>query len=457
MNRFWPHAVVQVSAMLVLTNLAGARGGPAVVLQYEFQAGEAPPGLLADSSGFAAALPLTIAGGLSFASDAPVSGDGHVFGGTSLVVGPQWSMAYNSALPTLKHELQNFTLEAWMKLSAEGTSAQCIISHVPLGSNCDGRGWIFGVSSDEQVLLAVGDQSPGFVGVTGTSQMAPGVWYHLAGSVDESTGILRVFVNGREEAAANFAGPIVYANAMVGFCGGGGPLTKTTYIGAHHVNLPSDAIFEEHLQFPLPEGTRIDRVRMLGTAATGDSGVGSIARDLDYWFCQVFIDAQPVPQTIQLPGGAMLCVAASGNGPFMPRWQVSDPSVVGGWVDLVDGPIIRDGETIGMVVGAASACASITPSALAAAWQTPVEFRCVVSNACGFIPSAPAAITALPPACPGDVNGDLLVGLADVAIITQNWMLAVPPAPPAADQNGNGTIGLGDIAIVTSNWATNCR
>jgi hypothetical protein len=61
-----------------------------------------------------------------------------------------------------------------------------------------------------------------------------------------------------------------------------------------------------------------------------------------------------------------------------------------------------------------------------------------------------------PPACPGDVDGNGTVGLSDIAIVTSNWTLTVPPAPAAADQDGNGSIGLGDIAIIVSNWSVVC-
>ncbi len=61
------------------------------------------------------------------------------------------------------------------------------------------------------------------------------------------------------------------------------------------------------------------------------------------------------------------------------------------------------------------------------------------------------------PACPGDVNGDNTVGLADIAVLTMNWTLGVPPAPAAADLDGDGSIGLGDIAVVTMNWGAICR
>ncbi len=60
------------------------------------------------------------------------------------------------------------------------------------------------------------------------------------------------------------------------------------------------------------------------------------------------------------------------------------------------------------------------------------------------------------PSCPGDVNGDGMVGLADIAIITSNWTFTVPPAPVAADLDANGSIGLGDIAVVIGNWGAVC-
>lgn len=61
----------------------------------------------------------------------------------------------------------------------------------------------------------------------------------------------------------------------------------------------------------------------------------------------------------------------------------------------------------------------------------------------------------VPPACPGDVNGDRMVGLADIAEITGCW--AQPTScNPAADLDGNGFLGLGDLAQVTTHWADSC-
>lgn len=62
-----------------------------------------------------------------------------------------------------------------------------------------------------------------------------------------------------------------------------------------------------------------------------------------------------------------------------------------------------------------------------------------------------------PSFCPGDVDGDLAVGLSDIAVLVQNWTLPVPPAPMCADLDGSGSVGLGDVALVIQSWATSCR
>lgn len=60
------------------------------------------------------------------------------------------------------------------------------------------------------------------------------------------------------------------------------------------------------------------------------------------------------------------------------------------------------------------------------------------------------------PACPGDVDGDGMVGLSDIAVLINNWTLTVPPAPLNADQDADGSVGIGDLAVVIQNWALIC-
>jgi hypothetical protein len=53
---------------------------------------------------------------------------------------------------------------------------------------------------------------------------------------------------------------------------------------------------------------------------------------------------------------------------------------------------------------------------------------------------------------PGDINGDGVVNLLDLGVITGNWMQTVPPAPANADFLDVGVINLFDLGVVTAHW-----
>jgi hypothetical protein len=53
---------------------------------------------------------------------------------------------------------------------------------------------------------------------------------------------------------------------------------------------------------------------------------------------------------------------------------------------------------------------------------------------------------------PGDINGDGVVDLKDLGIITSNWKKTVPPAPANADIMDVGIINLKDLGVVTGHW-----
>jgi hypothetical protein len=53
---------------------------------------------------------------------------------------------------------------------------------------------------------------------------------------------------------------------------------------------------------------------------------------------------------------------------------------------------------------------------------------------------------------PGDINGDGVVNLKDLGLITGHWMQKVPPAPANADILNVGVINLRDLGVVTGNW-----
>jgi hypothetical protein len=56
---------------------------------------------------------------------------------------------------------------------------------------------------------------------------------------------------------------------------------------------------------------------------------------------------------------------------------------------------------------------------------------------------------------PGDADGDLSVGLSDIAIIVTNWLLSGMPGTQG-DLDNDGVRGLSDIALVVNNWGAHC-
>lgn len=62
----------------------------------------------------------------------------------------------------------------------------------------------------------------------------------------------------------------------------------------------------------------------------------------------------------------------------------------------------------------------------------------------------------MPPACPGDVDGDGFVGLSDIAGVITCWGQPASGPCATADQDGDMQVGLSDIAVVSNNWAVTC-
>lgn len=65
-------------------------------------------------------------------------------------------------------------------------------------------------------------------------------------------------------------------------------------------------------------------------------------------------------------------------------------------------------------------------------------------------------VNALPPACPGDADGDGMVRLSDISVVVVNWG-AMATGAANGDLDGDGFVGLSDISVVVSNWGANCR
>lgn len=61
----------------------------------------------------------------------------------------------------------------------------------------------------------------------------------------------------------------------------------------------------------------------------------------------------------------------------------------------------------------------------------------------------------VPPACPGDADGDGSVGLSDIAMVIINWFTQGSPGT-LGDLDSDGDRDLEDISVVSVNWATIC-
>lgn len=78
--------------------------------------------------------------------------------------------------------------------------------------------------------------------------------------------------------------------------------------------------------------------------------------------------------------------------------------------------------------------------------ETDADFALVVS---GVLPQP------VTPACPGDADGDGLVGLPDLAVVIEQWFTVGQPGV-LGDLNGDGVRDLADIAQVIENWGGEC-
>lgn len=84
------------------------------------------------------------------------------------------------------------------------------------------------------------------------------------------------------------------------------------------------------------------------------------------------------------------------------------------------------------------------------------NWRIIAQNAIGVRASSESRqfeVLVIVPACPGDADGDLMVGLGDIAQVISEW----GTAGPQADLDMDGMVGLSDLAIVIENWGSVCR
>ena len=152
------------------------------------------------------------------------------------------------------------------------------------------------------------------------------------------------------------------------------------------------------------------------------------------------ITTQPQSQTVTSGATATFSVSATGATPITYQWRLNG-------VNLADGPAAGGGT----ISGATTATLMITQAASA----DQGTYDVVVSNTCGAATSTGATLTVSTP-CPGDLDGDLDVDLADLAVILSNFGTPFGALPEDGDLDGDGDVDLTDLAVMLSNFGTTC-
>jgi hypothetical protein len=62
-----------------------------------------------------------------------------------------------------------------------------------------------------------------------------------------------------------------------------------------------------------------------------------------------------------------------------------------------------------------------------------------------------------PASCPGDLDGNLQVNIADLALLLSNFGTLSGAAPEDGDLTGDGAVTLADLALILSVFGTSCR
>ena len=183
-----------------------------------------------------------------------------------LNIGPPLSFAYANPGTNLKLENSRFTIEAWVNF-ASVSSGQVLWDYQAQGDWATGRGFGLGLTSSGLPTVRIGIGTGANQVASGGTSLESNVWYHLAGTYDN--GVAGLYVNGTEVDSKS-VGSIVFTDAS------GGPVPKTIYVGVSHNANSSGPTYENHLHYPLSQGSLVDRIRVHDRVLSGS--------ELDYFF-----------------------------------------------------------------------------------------------------------------------------------------------------------------------------
>lgn len=145
--------------------------------------------------------------------------------------------------------------------------------------------------------------------------------------------------------------------------------------------------------------------------------------------------------------GIVLNTFASGSWPLNYQWQKeTSPGV---WENLFDDHCSDFNANNYDVKG--STTSQLRLGILTNIWQG--RYRCVVTNDCG---SATTTVASVDTPCPGDVNSDQTVDLADLSSLLANFGTAADATRAEGDLDNDFDVDLSDLAILLANFGSSC-
>ena len=159
-----------------------------------------------------------------------------------------------------------------------------------------------------------------------------------------------------------------------------------------------------------------------------------------------FIIDDPISTSACATSNVTFSSLATGVGPISYRWQYE--ASAGVWTNVPEGPIPYAFGTI-EAIGCETPQLSLGLNTSGGA--VPLRLRCMVSNACGSVPSEVAVLAP----CQSDLNCDGVVEDLDFVEFVKGYNLldCADPAMPAgcpADVNGDGLVDDADFVVFVS-------
>lgn len=197
-----------------------------------------------------------------------------------------------------------------------------------------------------------------------------------------------------------------------------------------------------------------DDCRLLVRASISDGRTGLFIADVNAT-CRASVTDQPDGASIAEGSDAAMSVTiAAGFIAGSYQWKRDG-------ADIIDGPggASAGGGDVSGASGLLTSPHDGSPIALTITGAQASDsgaYTVVLTNICGNTPTIPAALAVVPPACPGDADGNGLVEFADITSVLGNWGADYSPGTGPGDADGNGVVNFGDITSVLGNWGGTC-